>query len=326
MSRLDIILEKMVDLIASRFEFQSFLLGATIPTQIHEREDEIRAKFKVHTRESIKKELVKELTESFSKVTNKAINYVSPDIRINITIDAGGNPSINANASPIFFMGTYVKKQRGFTQKELCTHDKASGNRCGERDKLVTAGVDSVEALIISKVLPVTGGENPKFSWIGGEDRNSLVLGKGRPFFLRISNPKVRSLKDNFKFEKAGITTRIIKRVKEIPRSPIPFITTTKIIVESENNVSKTSLNKLSLFNNSIVEFKTRSKLLARKIYSIHAKQISDKKFNLFLVAEGGLPIKQFVGGQKYIHPSVSEILGIHCECILFDVLEVRIE
>lgn len=326
MSRLDLILEKMVHLIASRFEFQSFLLGATIPTQIYEREDEIRAKFKVHTRESIKKELVKELTKSFSKVTNKAIDYVSPDVRINIAIDAEGNPDINANASPIIFMGTYVKRQRGFRQKELSASDKASGNRCSERDKLVTSDVDSVEALIISKVLPITGGENPKFSWIGGEDRNSLVLGKGRPFFLRISNPKVRSLNGNFKFEKAGITTRIIKRVKEIPRSPIQFTTTTKIIVESENNVSKRSLNKLNVFNNSVVQFDTRSKMLARKIYSIDAKRIGDNKFNLFLVAEGGLPIKRFVGGQKYIHPNISEILGIHCECILFDVLEVRIE
>jgi tRNA pseudouridine synthase 10 len=326
MSRLDQILEKMVNLIASRFEFKSFLLGATIPTQIYEREDEIRAKFKVHTRESIKKELVKELTKSFSKVTNKTINYVSPDIRINITIDAEGNSDISANASPIIFMGTYVKRQRGFRQKELSIYDKASGNGCIERDKLVVPDVDSVEALIISEVLPITGGENPKFSWIGGEDRNSLVLGKGRPFFLRISNPKVRSLKRNFKFEKAGITTRIIKKVKEIPRSPIQFITTTQITVESEDDISKTSLYKLNVFNNSVVEFNTRSKMLARKIYSIDAKQISDKKFNLFLVAEGGLPIKQFVGGKKYIHPNVSEILGIRCECILFDVLDVRIE
>ena len=38
----------------------------------------------------------------------------------------------------------------------------------------------------------ITSGVRVKFSWIGGEDKESLVLGKGRPFFAEIIEPKRR--------------------------------------------------------------------------------------------------------------------------------------
>jgi tRNA U54 and U55 pseudouridine synthase Pus10 len=36
--------------------------------------------------------------------------------------------------------------------------------------------------------------------------------------------------------------------------------------------------------------------------------------------------IKQFVGGEEYMKPSISEILGSKCKCVTFDILDVVIQ
>ena len=67
-----------------------------------------------------------------------------------------------------------------------------------------------------------------------------------------------------------------------------------------------------------------RSKIAAKKIHSAQAtKKVEDCEFQLTLHADGGLPIKQFVGGEEYIEPNVSKLLGAKCECVTFDVLAV---
>jgi tRNA U54 and U55 pseudouridine synthase Pus10 len=53
---------------------------------------------------------------------------------------------------------------------------------------------------------------------------------------------------------------------------------------------------------------------------------INTREFILIIVADGGFAIKQFVGAQKYIEPNVSAIIGSKCECVLFDILDVRIQ
>ena len=52
----------------------------------------------------------------------------------------------------------------------------------------------------------ITSGVNVKFSWIGGEDKESLVLGKGRPFFAEIIKPKRRIIVEhNVSLNEKGI-------------------------------------------------------------------------------------------------------------------------
>jgi tRNA pseudouridine synthase 10 len=113
---------------------------------------------------------------------------------------------------------------------------------------------------------------------------------------------------------------------KKIPESPIHFITKTKILIQSSGSLTKKQLAKLNVLSNSIVKFRMKSKIVTKKIYSVKLKKISDRHFLLTLIADGGLLIKQFVGGQEYIEPSVSEIIGTRSECIFFDILDVRMQ
>jgi tRNA pseudouridine synthase 10 len=172
----------------------------------------------------------------------------------------------------------------------------------------------------------ITNGEKPKFLWLGSEDPDSLVLGKGRPFFMHISNPKVRSLRTNLKFRTNGVLTTINGMLEHLPQMPIQFITKTKILVHSSVNISKFDLRKLKALKNSVVKFEIKSRIVKKKIYSVKTRQINEKEFSLTLMADGGFVIKQFVGAQRYVEPSVSKIIGATCECTLFDILDVVIQ
>jgi tRNA pseudouridine synthase 10 len=332
MSQLDLTVKKICDVVEGmKYEFDSFLLGATLPSAMFEREDSIRARFKVRGRENIKKQFIDELRKKFEKITGKRLEHIVPDITINIVIDSQEEnnnrspPTISVKSSPLFLNGRYVKTQRGLLQKkDKC--QKCSGSGCALCSYLGASSFNSVEAILASRMLEITRGESPKFSWLGGEDKDSLVLGKGRPFLLRISNPKVRSLKTHITIKENGLYAVIKQREPQLSfQLPSHFITKTRITIQAEQDLCNNSLaTLLNVLENSEVSFKAKSKILKKKIYSIKVEQIDGRRFVLTMIADGGLLIKQFVGGQEYIEPSISKIIGMKCECVAFDILEIK--
>jgi tRNA U54 and U55 pseudouridine synthase Pus10 len=77
MNQLDSIVEKIIESVENKYEFKTFLLGASLPAPLYEREDQIRARFKIRGKESIKKELTKELRIKFIKITKKKLTICS---------------------------------------------------------------------------------------------------------------------------------------------------------------------------------------------------------------------------------------------------------
>lgn len=324
---------------AEEYEFDSFILGASLPCAIFEREDSIRARFKVRGRENIKKQFIDELRKRLVKITDKSVQYISPDIAIHVVVanqdtDVANNSNdykntfrqtVSLKASPIFLSGRYVKTTRGLPQKKD-TCQTCLGRGCSLCGYTRMSPFDSIEAIISRRVIEITKGDATKFSWLGGEDKDSLVLGKGRPFVVRVSNPKVRLLKRDLIIEANGLSA-VIKQQSPNQSFQLPsrFTTKTKISILAEGELSYKKLATLAnVLENSEVSFRTKSKILKKKIYSVQVEQIDEKRFILTVNADGGLFIKQFVGGQEYSEPNISKIIGIKCECEVFDVLEVN--
>jgi tRNA pseudouridine synthase 10 len=176
-------------------------------------------------------------------------------------------------------------------------------------------------------MLEITKGDTPKFSWLGGEDKDSLVLGNGRPFLLQISNPKLRWLKRELKINENGVCAALKQQSPPFSfQLPSHFTTKTKIIIEAEQDLSNVRLaTSLNVLENSEVSYYVKSKIVKKKIYSVEVQQIDEKKFVLTMIADGGLFIKQFVGGQDYIEPNISKIVGMKCACVAFDILDVSV-
>lgn len=181
--------------------------------------------------------------------------------------------------------------------------------------------------MIGSRLLEITKGDTWKFSWLGGEDKDSLVLGNGRPFVLQISNPKVRWLKTELTLDENGVCA-VLKQQLSLSSVKLPshFTTKTKITIQAEQDLTNQTLAKLlKVLENSEVSYQVKSKIVKKKIYSLNAQQVDLKRFVLTMVADGGLFIKQFVGGQDYIEPSISKLIGIRCQCVSFDILDVNV-
>jgi tRNA pseudouridine synthase 10 len=306
------------------YEFETFLIGATLSAQLYEREDAVRARLKIRGRESIKNHLTREIGMQFALLAGKKVEYIKPDIRISLTIDKENNIGVEVISRPLVLAGVYIKKSRGLPQKqEKCTSCAGSGcNLCSYSG--LSGYDDSVEGVIAKKLVRITRGRGPKFTWIGSEDQRSLVLGRGRPFYVRVFNPKKRKVKN--KIIKGNSIIAMLHVINEQPRIQPRFTVETRIHIKCERALTKKDLKKLNSISGSMVRFENKSKMAVKRIYSTRVRWIDSNQFMLTIVADGGLMIKQFVGGEEYMKPNISEILGDKCECVTFDILDVKVQ
>jgi tRNA pseudouridine synthase 10 len=323
MNQLDSIVGNIITAIDRRYEFGTFLIGASLPTEIYEREDELRAKFKIHGEESIKNQLTRILRLKFAKLTTAELDYLLPDLVVNLLIQNKNEIKININSRALLLAGRYTKKCRGIVQKQTKCHE-CRGKGCNSCDNSGLSGYDSIEGIIAKYLMAITKGESPRFTWVGSEDRQSLVLGKGRPFFVSISNPKKRKFKEIVKVDNPCISASVTDKFTQVTIGPpLKFVTKTRILVSSSQSPSPKEYNNLKTLNGVNVSFHSKSRVVIKKIYSAYMDECASNEFYLTIVADGGLAIKQFVEGREYMKPTVSELLSTNCECILFDVLDV---
>ena len=113
------------------------------------------------------------------------------------------------------------------------------------------------------------GGTTTKFTWIGGEDKSSLVLGTGRPFFVKIQNPVKRNLKvTTMSFDALKITD--LKIVHESPKKPLIFNSSIKMKISTDSEIKSKHLKKLIDFTKQpIVVYEKSGKRTEKKILAI---------------------------------------------------------
>ena len=322
MDNLDVIANSILAAVKA-FEFDTFLIGATLSTQIYEREDTMRARLKIRGKESIKHYLTRELGMRLARLARKKVEYRKPDITITLTVDKDNNVDVAVISRPLAFSGVYIKRSRGLPQKQ----DKCAsciGKGCNSCNYSGLSGSDSVEGIIAKELVRITRGQTPKFTWIGSEDQSSLVLGSGRPFYVRVFNPKKRKLK-NKTIKDKGITA-MLNLINDIPIIQPRFIVKTKIHIKCQNMLTKKILKKINSLSGSKVSFENKLKIGIKSIHSVRVRQLDSNQFILTIVAEGGLMIKQLVGGEEYMKPNISDTLGAKCECVMFDILDVQLQ
>ena len=303
------------------YVFSTFNVGTIIKPSIADRDDYIRSKYKLRGIDAIKTDVTRELGRMFSKKTKKTIDVLDPDVVFTINIKES---LCTIRSKPITLFGRYVKKTRNLTQKQpSCTN--CSGKGCRTCDFHGIDKFNSIEGKISQLLFDQIGGTIAKFTWIGGEDKTSLVLGKGRPFFVKIQNPLKRNIKSSStSFESLKIKN--LKVVQESPKQPLKFISSIKLSVISESQIEHKYLQKLeNLLLVPIVAYEKSGKRSEKKIFKLDYSQISKNEFTLLIDAEGGLPIKRLVTGDN-VNPSVSDTLETHCKCVEFDILDVVLQ
>jgi len=305
---------------ASNYSYNTFSVGVTIKPSIIDRDDFIRSQYKLMGIDSIKSDIVKELGKSFSKTTKKNIDSLDPEIAFTINFK---DESCTLRSKSIILSGRYVKTLRGIVQKQKsCLNCNGKGCRT-----CLFHGIsefDSVEGIISKFLFKKFGGTTAKFTWIGGEDISSLVLGDGRPFFVKIKNPNNRKPKlTSINLDSLKLTN--LKIVDKFPKKPVKFISSLEIKISSKNILDSKYLQKLKhLVYTPVVVYDKSGKRFEKQIFSVKYKKHSLHNFSLFLKAEGGLPIRRFIEGGDVV-PEVSKLLNCECVCDQFDFHKIEI-
>ena len=317
---LDYFLKMMID-VSSNYSFDSFSIGTTLKPSIIDRDDTIRSKFKLKGIDGIKTDITKELGKLFSKKTKHHVSNQNPEVSFTVNLK---DESCIIRSKLIILSGRYIKTLRDIPQRQKSC-DNCSGKGCRICDFHGISKFDSVEGVISRYIFEKLGGTTAKFTWIGGEDKSSLVLGSGRPFFVKLQNPNKRNFRKTTKILDS-LKIFELKIVNESPKKPIKFISSIKIKITSKSNIDTKLLKNLKILqNNHVIVSEPSGKRSEKKISSLSYKKTSDNSFFLHLKAEGGLPIKRFVSGDD-ISPNISQILCVPCICHEFDFLDIEVE
>ena len=301
------------------YEFSTFVVGAILKQSIIERDDKLRSKFHLRGVDGIKTAVTKELGAKFARKTKTSIDHLSPDITFTINFRSG---QCNVKSRSIFLYGRYSKGKRGLPQKEESCQD-CKGKGCIFCNNHGIVSFDSIEGKIAQFLYEKFETDQVKFTWIGGEDRASLVVGNGRPFFAKLLSPKKRNVRLAKKSHLGEIMILGLRKIDHIPDGSTPFKSKVKILVTTKNKISSKKLKKLKkLVAIPIEKTDSNNKQHEKTIHRLNYKKNSSQSFTIEIEADGGIPVKRFVEGSKII-PNISSLLGTQCSCEKFDINQI---
>jgi len=308
--------------VSSKYDYSSIVVGALIKPSIIDRDDYIRSKYKLKGIDSVKTDITKELGKRFTKKTKKRIDFLNPELTFTINFK---DESCQLRSKPILFHGRYTKSNRELPQKQ-----KSCANCSGKGCRICCfhgiSEYDSVEGRISEFLFNKFGGTTAKFTWIGGEDKSSLVLGFGRPFFVKLQNPFKRNLSLPRKIISDSIVIHNCKIISELPKPPIKFTSLIELKISTTNEIKSDTMKKLkSILSEPVVVYEKSGKRSEKIISYLKYKKNTKDCFTLFIKAEGGLPVKRFVDGDD-VSPGICQILNDKCTCLTFDFLEINLK
>ncbi len=335
---LDGLVEKCVRKIKP-YEFSTFLVGISLPTEIAEREDEFKAEFDVKHGESMRNEFSRDIGKKISEFTNKPAEYRKPDV---VAIVNPFAKRVTLQINPLYIRGRYRKLVRGIPQSRwVCIECRGKGcERCGWTGKMYP---ESVEEIIAGPTLDDTGGEDTSFHGAGREDVDARMLGRGRPFVIEVKKPKIRLI--DLRTLTRSVNEHGEGKVKVLnlrfsDKDAVRKLKTTegaekvyRVLVEFGRNISDEELETLeTILTTSVIRQQTPQRVLHRRadlirekhIYEAETKRLRPNRAEIRIRCQGGLYIKELVTGDEgRTDPCVAKIVNVTAKPIELDVLDV---
>jgi tRNA pseudouridine synthase 10 len=323
------------------YEFETFLVGTSLPQKLLDKEDEIRSHYKIRGTEAIKSEITRMITTEIVRQTRKTVEYARPDVTILAMLDTGEE---QITPRSIWLMARYKKEIRGLAQRSsfcnICNGlGCASCNYKGSNES-------SIQSLVSSYFGKKFRAEGCSFIWVGSEDEKSLVNGDGRPFYVEIRKPMKRKISKtllNSVSISEGLSLKSLyvlpSRPKSIPQFRMKCLVYLSNAPESngakensEQQQSKVMINEIeSKFRDLLVQVKISRKFrtVSRKIRYIKVMQNQERHpYVLEIDCDGGIPIRKLVlGNDNTVSPNLSSyISGYVIDPELpFDILDVTL-
>jgi len=312
-----------MSLLSKEFEFSSFKLGVSWPVNS---DDAV----KLHQKHALQTPLI----EKISSELGKEFRVDSPDLEF--LVDFNKN-LVLVRVKPVYVCGRYCKFVRTIAQTEYFCN-KCRGKGCWYCRETGHFSEESVEQLLEQVLVPKFGAKLLIMHGAGREDMDVLMLGSGRPFIAELLLPKKRfaDLKligdeINEKFSKkisvnslSLVTRRDVSPLKDTPHDKLYAA-----LVHSDKSVDYSKLKigeKFSVLQHTPTRVAERRADLIRskEVVVLRVGEINSQEFVIILRTSHGTYVKEFISGDNgRTSPSVSELIGAHCECVLLDVIEV---
>ncbi len=338
---LDALAERVVKMLTDH-DFDTFLVGVKVGTGVEDREDEVRAKFKIRWGESIRSDFSREIGKRVMTSTGKDVAFKRPDILV--TINPFTRKTI-LRAHSLHVFGHYRKLIRGIPQaKWVCSRCGGQGcEACKGTGKLYP---ESVEELIAQPLLKATGGSDVKIHAAGREDIDARVLGSGRPFIIEVLNPVKRRLnlerlgeeinrtaQGKVEVEHLKVTSKAaVRKLKAVEGAEKVY----RVIVEFAEKISDECLSSLEeKMENTLIMQQTPTRVMhrraiktrRRRVLRLQVKRLTPDRAEMVLRCEGGLYIKEFISGDGgRTTPSITEVTQIQATCVELDVMKVCVQ
>ncbi|KAI0982744.1 hypothetical protein GJ496_000606 [Pomphorhynchus laevis] len=137
--------------------------------------------------------------ETILKYITMITNPIIIEEFLKLQLDDDVDCEIKIEANSIYLAGRYVKLSRNISQSP----GFANQGKIGQ----------SVEEMLTKAVCDATDHSECKFVTAGREDTDVLMLGRGRPFYLELINPKF-----------PGISQKFIRQIQEIINASMEYI------------------------------------------------------------------------------------------------------
>jgi len=306
---------------SSSYKFSTFLVGITLKPSVTDNDDFIKSKFRIRGGINIKTQINYELGKKFARRTKTKTDIEIPDITFKINFK---DDSCRIQSRSLFAYGRYTKNRRNIPQKQTSCKN-CQGKGCVTCNFHWARKFNSVEGQITKFLNTKYNSKRVKINWIGGEDKSSLISGNGRPFFVKIFEPHIRKLRFKKKISLDGIELYDLRQIQAQPKDSVPFRSSVSILVKSENPFDDNLLKKLHLIKkNPLLIYNRREKTIEKSIYDLRYKKSDPNSLKIFILLDGGVPIKSFVE-KSSVKPNLSELLENKCTCIQFDFKQIDV-
>jgi len=333
-------MSEFVDLVEGRlagWEFATFLIGSRVDPEVAAREETLWRELGATYAEAIKSELNREIGKRLSERLRKEPDFVRPEL-VAIVDTAFGVVDVQVN--PLFIRGRYRKLSRGIPQTRWpCRRCRGKGcEHCGGKGKMYET---SVEEVIASAVMAQTAGTGHALHGMGREDVDALMLGRGRPFVVEIKEPQRRAVD-------LAVVEEAVNRSGLVEVRDLRPATGADVIAIKEDRASKT-YRVLIRFSQPVTDGKVKGGILSllgrpiaqrtparvshrradrvreRTVSAIDVIRFDGTTAELRVTAEAGTYVKEIVHGDKgRTTPSLAEVLGVACEVVELDVLDIQ--
>jgi tRNA pseudouridine synthase 10 len=232
---------------------------------------------------------------------------------------------------PVYVVGRYVKTRRGLPQRQAKC-EVCRGRGCDTCQHTGRGPEPSIEGLLRQLFRRAFHARDAIFTWLGSEDEDSLVLGRGRPFSAEILDPERRRLPRRLAKRVDGVRLTTLRIAKARPAHPRDFTGHFRLLVETAAPISSAKLREVetTFRDRPVAAFSPRKqKLLTKHVYTARATRRGPRRLELLLKTDGGLNLKKFVSGgpsdsgPAQVAPNIATVLGASATCVRFDVLAI---